>query len=58
LKIALLKPLDGTLKQRIKNGYKIIPVNPQAKEIVEEVSYPNLSSIPEPVDVVGHLPPL
>ncbi|MBM2824636.1 MAG: CoA-binding domain protein [Dehalococcoidales bacterium] len=34
------------------NGYRIIPVNPQAKEILGEVCYPNLSSIPEAVDVV------
>lgn len=35
-----------------KHGYKIIPVNPAAKEILGEASYPDLSSIPEPVDVV------
>jgi len=35
-----------------ENGYKIIPVNPIAKEILEEPSYPDLSSIPESVDVV------
>jgi len=37
------------LKER---GYRIIPVNPGAKEILGELCYPNLSSIPEPVDVV------
>ncbi len=35
-----------------QNGYKIIPVNPKAGEILGEVCYPDLSSIPEPVDVV------
>ena len=35
-----------------ENGYKIIPVNPKAREILGGPSYPNLSSIPEPVDVV------
>ena len=35
-----------------ENGYKIIPVNPRAGEILGEVSYANLSSIPDPVDVV------
>ena len=34
------------------NGYKIIPVNPGVGEILGEVCYPDLSSIPEPVDVV------
>lgn len=33
-------------------GYKIIPVNPTAAEILGEKAYPDLSSIPEKVDVV------
>lgn len=35
-----------------EHGYRIVPVNPQIQEIVGEPSYPELSSIPEPVDVV------
>jgi len=35
-----------------EHGYRIIPVNPTAEEIMGEVSYPDLASIPEPVDVV------
>ncbi len=33
-------------------GYRIIPVNPNADEILGERSYPNLTSVPEPIDVV------
>ncbi|SHK80846.1 CoA-binding protein [Rhodothermus profundi] len=33
-------------------GYRIIPVNPHAQEILGERTYPDLRSIPEPVDVV------
>ncbi|TEU17594.1 MAG: CoA-binding protein [Anaerolineales bacterium] len=33
-------------------GYRIIPVNPNADEILGERSYPDLASIPEPIDVV------
>ena len=33
-------------------GYRIIPVNPSATEILGERCYPDLPSIPEPVDVV------
>ncbi len=33
------------------NGYKITPVNPEVGEILGEACYPDLSSIPEPVDV-------
>ena len=35
-----------------EQGYKIIPVNPAEKEILGELCYPDLASIPEPVDVV------
>jgi predicted CoA-binding protein len=35
-----------------KQGYKIIPVNPAEKEILGELCYPDLASIPESVDVV------
>jgi len=33
-------------------GYRIIPVNPRVEEVLGEKSYPDLKSIPEPVDVV------
>jgi uncharacterized protein len=33
-------------------GYRIVPVNPAEKEILGEVCYPNLTSIPEKIDVV------
>jgi predicted CoA-binding protein len=35
-----------------EQGYRIIPVNPTPKEILGEVCYRDLSSIPEAVDVV------
>jgi len=35
-----------------EQGYKIIPVNSRAKEVLGEPTYPDLSSIPESVDVV------
>ena len=35
-----------------EQGYRIIPVNTYAEEILGETCYPHLSSIPEPVDVV------
>jgi len=33
-------------------GYRVVPVNPTASEILGEISYPSLSDIPFPVDVV------
>jgi predicted CoA-binding protein len=35
-----------------EQGYKIIPVNPAEKEILGELCYPDLVSIPELVDAV------
>ena len=35
-----------------EHGYRIIPVNPAAEEILGEKCYADLASIPEPVDVV------
>jgi len=35
-----------------EQGYRIIPVNPTATEIMGEKAYPDLSSIPNKVDVV------
>ncbi len=37
----------------LKNaGYRIFPVNPTATEILDQPCYPDLASIPEPVDAV------
>lgn len=33
-------------------GYRVIPVNPTAEEILGEKSYPDLESVPEKIDVV------
>ncbi|WP_030456241.1 CoA-binding protein [Herbidospora cretacea] len=36
-----------------RHGFRVFPVNPREKEILGETSYPSLSDIPEPVDVVN-----
>ena len=33
-------------------GYRIIPVNPSVEEVLGEKSYPDLKSVPEPIDMV------
>jgi len=33
-------------------GYRIVPVNPMAAEILGEKAYPDLESVPEKIDVV------
>lgn len=35
-----------------RHGYQIIPVNPRETEILGEKSYPSLTDIPGPVDIV------
>ncbi|MCB0168128.1 MAG: CoA-binding protein [Anaerolineae bacterium] len=45
-------------------GYRIIPVNPNLEEALGEKAYPDLRSVPEPVDMVlifrrsEHIPPV
>ena len=36
-----------------RHGYRVIPVNPRAKEILGETSYPSLLDVPEKVDIVN-----
>jgi uncharacterized protein len=35
-----------------RHGYRVIPVNPGETEILGELSYPSLSDVPVPVDIV------
>lgn len=35
-----------------EQGYRVIPVNPTAAEILGEKAYPDLQSVPEKIDVV------
>ena len=35
-----------------ETGYRIIPVNPSCAEALGEVSYPDLRSVPVPIDIV------
>jgi predicted CoA-binding protein len=35
-----------------EHGYRVIPVNPREKEVLGERCYPDLCSIPEPIEIV------
>jgi predicted CoA-binding protein len=35
-----------------EHGYKMIPVNPKYKEVLGEACYPDLKTVPEPIDIV------
>jgi len=46
------RPSHFAAKYMQAEGYRIIPVNPRADEILGGKSYPSLKDIPEPVDIV------
>lgn len=46
------RPSHNVAKYLRSQGYRIIPVNPNAKEVLGEISYPDLKSILEKVDIV------
>jgi hypothetical protein len=46
------KESHGVARYLKEQGYRVIPVNPTADEILGEKSYPDLESVPEKIDVV------
>ena len=46
------RPSHSVASYLSEHGYNVIPVNPRVKQVLGKVSYPDLSSIPEPVEVV------
>ena len=35
-----------------EHGYRVIPVNPAVREVLGEKAYPDLASVPVPIDIV------
>lgn len=48
-----IRPSYGVSEYMQRAGYRIIPVNPSETEVLGEKSYPDLESIPIPVDLVN-----
>ena len=46
------RPSYGVAEYMQRAGYRIIPVNPNETEVLGEKCYPDLDSVPEPVDIV------
>jgi len=46
------RPSYGVAEYLKRAGYRIIPVNPMETEVLGERAYPDLDSVPEPVDMV------
>ncbi|MBY6037791.1 aminotransferase class V-fold PLP-dependent enzyme [Fictibacillus nanhaiensis] len=46
------RPSHRLARKMQRLGYKIVPVNPRETEVLDEKAYPDLKSIPFPIDVV------
>lgn len=46
------RPSYGVAQALQRYGYRIVPVRPLVKEVLGEPAYPDLASIPFPVDIV------
>ncbi len=47
------KPSHWVSKYMIEQGYRVIPVNPDETEVFGVPCYPDLASVPEPVEFVN-----
>lgn len=47
------RPSYGVSEYMQRQGYRIIPVNPRETEVLGEKAYPDLDSVPGPVDIVN-----
>jgi predicted CoA-binding protein len=46
------RPSNGIMGRLQKAGYRVIPVNPNEKQVLGERAYPSLVDVPEPIDIV------
>ena len=46
------RPSYGVSEYLKRSGYRIIPVNPKEQEVLGERCYPDLDSVPGPIDIV------
>ena len=47
------RPSYGVSEYMQRAGYRIIPVNPKLTEVLGEKCYPQVESVPEPIDIVN-----
>lgn len=47
------KPAHTVPKALLQAGFNVIPVNPVATDVLQQVTYPNLAEIPQDVDLVN-----
>ncbi len=47
------RPSFGVSRFLQRQGYRVIPVNPNEAEVLGEKAYPTLQEVPDPVDIVN-----
>jgi predicted CoA-binding protein len=47
-----MRASHGVSSYMQKSGYKIIPVNPNEREVLWETSYARLADVPQPIEIV------
>ena len=47
-----MRPSNNVSDFMQRNGYRIIPVNPNEREVLGERAYPTLADVPEKIDLV------
>src|SRR5687768_8463478 len=48
-----MRPSHSVARYLQRQGYRIIPVNPNIQEALGEVAYPDLISVPDAIDMVN-----
>lgn len=48
-----MRPSFGVSEYMQQHGYRIIPVNPQVREVLGEKSYATLAEIPDKIDILN-----
>lgn len=46
------RPSNSVSSYMRRNGYKVVPVNPNETEVFGETAYPNLALVPDKIDLV------
>jgi predicted CoA-binding protein len=47
------RPSNGVMRRMLAAGYRVIPVNPNEREVLGQLSVSSLTDIREPVDIVN-----
>ncbi len=48
-----MRPSFGVSRFLQRQGYRVIPVNPNETEVLGERAYPSVKDVPEPVDIIN-----